>query len=280
MERNIWHHNIRKYVILIKAGLIALLIVAGLWCAEYQNRWQSRMDNAQKLMQDLRKQDAEALFPKLWQDARCFPVRSSDSTQQNGGTQRENGGSRQSGGTQQENGGLRQRGGSQQNGSLSKSWGFDDGYGEGRSYGGSRRHEGIDIMAVGADAGELEVQSVSDGTVEQMGWLELGGYRVGIRSPGGLYFYYAHLDSYANLKEGDPVKAGDFLGFMGDSGYGEEGTTGKFPVHLHVGIYLNRGEQEISINPYPVLCYLKDRSVNSVRQVFSTTGAIQEFMIY
>ena len=161
MERNIWHHNIRKYVILIKAGLIALLIVAGLWCAEYQNRWQSRMDNAQKLMQDLRKQDAEALFPKLWQDARCFPVRSSDSTQQNGGTQRENGGSRQSGGTQQENGGLRQRGGSQQNGSLSKSWGFDDGYGEGRSYGGSRRHEGIDIMAVDADAGELEVQSVS-----------------------------------------------------------------------------------------------------------------------
>ena len=82
MERNIWHHNIRKYVILIKAGLVALLIVAGLWCAEYQNRWQSRMDNAQELMQDLRKQDAEALFPKLWQDARCFPVRSSDSTPQ------------------------------------------------------------------------------------------------------------------------------------------------------------------------------------------------------
>ena len=43
MERNIWHHNIRKYVILIKAGLVALLIVAGLWCAEYQNRWQSRI---------------------------------------------------------------------------------------------------------------------------------------------------------------------------------------------------------------------------------------------
>lgn len=72
MERNIWHHNIRKYVILIKAGLVALLIVAGLWCAEYQNRWQSRMDNAQELMQDLRKQDAEALFPKLWQTPDAF----------------------------------------------------------------------------------------------------------------------------------------------------------------------------------------------------------------
>lgn len=241
MERNIWHHNIRKYVILIKAGLIALLIVAGLWCAEYQNRWQSRMDNAQELMQDLRKQDAEALFPKLWQDARCFPVRSSDSMRQNGGTQRENGGSRQ-------------RGGSQQNGSLSKSWGFDDGYGEGRSYGGSRRHEGIDIMAVDADAGELEVQSVSDGTVEQMGWLELGGYRVGIRSPGGFYFYYAHLDSYAaGLQKGDTVKAGTLLGYMGDTGYGQEGTRGKFPVHLHFGVYYDKNGKEKTIDPYRLL---------------------------
>lgn len=260
MERNIWHHNIRKYVILIKAGLIALLIVAGLWCAEYQNRWQSRMDNAQKLMQDLRKQDAEALFPKLWQDARCFPVRSSDSTQQNGGTQRENGGSRQNGGTQQENGGLRQRGGSQQNGSLSKSWGFDDGYGEGRSYGGSRRHEGIDIMAVDADAGELEVQSVSDGRVEQMGWLELGGYRVGIRSPGGLYFYYAHLDSYAaGLQKGDTVKAGTLLGYMGDTGYGQEGTRGKFPVHLHFGVYYDKNGEEKTIDPYRLLRCLETK---------------------
>ena len=273
MERNIWHHNIRKYVILIKAGLVALLIVAGLWCAEYQNRWQSRMDNVQELMQDLRKQDAEALFPKLWQDARCFPVRSSDSTRQNGGTQRENGDSRQSGGTQrengdsrqsggtqQENGGLRQRGGSQQNGSLSKSWGFDDGYGEGRSYGGSRRHEGIDIMAVDADAGELEVQSVSDGTVEQMGWLELGGYRVGIRSPGGLYFYYAHLDSYAaGLQKGDTVKAGTLLGYMGDTGYGQEGTRGKFPVHLHFGVYYDKNGEEKTIDPYRLLRCLETK---------------------
>ncbi len=72
------------------------------------------------------------------------------------------------------------------------------------------------------------MQSVSDGTVEQMGWLELGGYRVGIRSPGGLYFYYAHLDSYAaGLQKGDTVKAGTLLGYMGDTGYGQEGTRGK-----------------------------------------------------
>lgn len=227
MERNIWHHNIRKYVIFIKAGLIALLVVAGLWCAEYQNRWQSRMENAQELMQDLKRQDAEALFQELWQDARCFPVRS---------------------------------GGSQQSGNTPKSWGFDDGYGEGRSYGGSRRHEGIDIMAVDAGAGELEVQSVSDGTVEQMGWLELGGYRVGIRSPGGLYFYYAHLDSYAaGLQKGDTVKAGTLLGYMGDTGYGQEGTRGKFPVHLHFGVYYDINGEEKTIDPYRLLRCLETK---------------------
>ena len=38
---------------------------------------------------------------------------------------------------------------------------------------------------------------------------------------------------------------------MGDTGYGEEGTTGKFVVHLHVGIYVrDEYEREVSINPY------------------------------
>ena len=43
-------------------------------------------------------------------------------------------------------------------------------------------------------------------------------------------------------------KAGDFLGFMGDSGYGQEGTKGKFPVHLHIGIYLYDEGKEIRYN--------------------------------
>ena len=71
--------------------------------------------------------------------------------------------------------------------------------------------------------------------------------RIGITAPTGAYFYYAHLDSYAELEKGDPVKAGDLLGYMGDSGYGEEGTTGEFPVHLHLGIYLKEGTEEISV---------------------------------
>ena len=39
---------------------------------------------------------------------------------------------------------------------------------------------------------------------------------------GGAYFYYAHLSSYAGIKEGDPISAGDVIGFMGDTGYSKE----------------------------------------------------------
>lgn len=127
-----------------------------------------------------------------------------------------------------------------------------------RSYGGKRRHEGTDIMSSDNVPGVISVLSITDGVVEKMGWLEKGGYRVGIRGNKGAYFYYAHLSSYAPLlKVGDVVKAGDCIGYMGDSGYGEEGTTGQFPVHLHVGIYVETPFGELSINPYLILKLLE-----------------------
>lgn len=134
------------------------------------------------------------------------------------------------------------------------SWMFD------RTYKEDREHEGTDIMFTENKRGILPVVSMTDGVVQNKGWLELGGYRIGIRSPHGAYFYYAHLDSYADIEEGDEIKAGDLLGFMGDTGYGtEEGTRGKFPVHLHLGIYIYDDDKEISVNPYPALKYLEDK---------------------
>lgn len=134
------------------------------------------------------------------------------------------------------------------------SWMFD------RTYKEDRGHEGTDIMSTENKRGILPVVSMTDGVVQNKGWLELGGYRIGIRSPHGAYFYYAHLDSYADIEEGDEIKAGDLLGFMGDTGYGtEEGTRGKFPVHLHLGIYIYDDDKEISVNPYPALKYLEDK---------------------
>lgn len=145
---------------------------------------------------------------------------------------------------------------------------FENGWMEGRSYGGDkgeqgqRHHEGCDIMGSGMPRGYYPVVSVSDGTVERIGWLEMGGWRIGIRSPGGAYLYYAHLYGYAkDFKEGDKVRAGELLGYMGDTGYGKtEGTTGNFDVHLHLGIYIRTDHnEEMSVNPYWILRYLEKR---------------------
>ena len=128
-----------------------------------------------------------------------------------------------------------------------------------RNYRGKRKHEGIDLMATPDKSGYFPILSMTDGEVEQVGWLEQGGWRIGIRSVNGNYYYYAHLHSYvSNWKRGDSVKAGEILGYMGDTGYGPEGTTGKFPVHLHVGIYIPGAEQkDTAVNPYWMLRYLE-----------------------
>ena len=132
---------------------------------------------------------------------------------------------------------------------FENSWMFE------RTYGGLRGHEGTDLMPPENIAGYYPVVSMTDGVVEKIGWLPKGGWRIGIRSPSGGYFYYAHLDSYSqNYGIGDRVSAGEVLGMMGDTGYGEEGTRGKFAVHLHFGIYIRTEEsEELSVNPYWVL---------------------------
>ena len=124
-----------------------------------------------------------------------------------------------------------------------------------RDYGGKRTHEGTDLFGRVSKSGYYPVISMTDGTVEQKGWLPLGGYRIGIRSPHGGYFYYAHLSGYeANIRKGQTVAAGDILGYMGNTGYGPEGTRGKFPVHLHLGIYIEVPfQKELSVNPYWLL---------------------------
>ncbi len=141
---------------------------------------------------------------------------------------------------------------------------FEDGWGDPRSFGGKRLHEGCDLFGPVKTPGYYPIVSVTDGTVENIGWLPLGGYRIGIRSPKGGYFYYAHLADYEeDFLPGDPVKAGDILGYMGNTGYGEEGASGKFPVHLHLGIYIRTpSRQELSVNPYFVLKALEKKRRN------------------
>lgn len=133
--------------------------------------------------------------------------------------------------------------------SYEDSWMFE------RNYGGRRGHEGCDLMPPENRSGVYPVFSMTDGTVEKTGWLDKGGYRIGIRSPHGGYFYYAHLSDYGEgFQEGDTVHAGDVIGYIGDTGYGPEGTRGKFDAHLHLGIYVRTPEcAEVSVNPYWIL---------------------------
>ena len=132
---------------------------------------------------------------------------------------------------------------------------YEDTYGEARAYGGQRVHEGCDLFGEKTEPGYYPILSMTDGIVENVGWLPLGGYRIGIRAPQGGYFYYAHLSGYEKeFQEGETVKAGDILGYMGNTGYGKEGTTGMFPVHLHLGIYIRTPHcEEMSVDPYRVL---------------------------
>ncbi|SFR96080.1 M23 family metallopeptidase [Anaeromicropila populeti] len=138
---------------------------------------------------------------------------------------------------------------------------FEDSWLGERTYGGKRQHEGTDIMASNNLRGYFPVISMTDGVVEKKGWLEQGGYRIGIRSPAGAYFYYAHLYRYEDgIDTGDTVKAGQVIGYMGDSGYSKvEGTVGKFDVHLHLGIYIDYQGEEMSVNPYFLLKYFEGK---------------------
>lgn len=132
---------------------------------------------------------------------------------------------------------------------------YEDSWGNERTYRGKRTHEGCDIMSEENKRGVMPVIAASGGTVTNLGWLELGGWRIGITSDNGIYYYYAHLDSYAdNMAEGTKIRKGQLIGYMGDSGYSKvEGTVGKFDVHLHFGIYIYADGKETALNPYYLL---------------------------
>lgn len=124
-------------------------------------------------------------------------------------------------------------------------YGYEDGFGDARSFGGERAHEGIDIIA---EEG-TPVLSDSSGVVTAKGWLTLGGWRIGVTDAFGVYHYYAHLSEYADKEIGDPVSPGDVLGYVGSTGYGEEGTSDQMIPHLHFGLY----RDGVAFNPYQYL---------------------------
>lgn len=116
---------------------------------------------------------------------------------------------------------------------------------------GSRRHEGVDIMA---PTGNL-IYAVVDGTITRVyNNAGLTGNGVRLTQADGTYYFYAHLDTIApNIAAGTVVKAGQILGTNGATG--NTGTP-----HLHFEVHPRGGAP---IDPTPIVaavnaCHITD----------------------
>ena len=117
--------------------------------------------------------------------------------------------------------------------------------------GGGRPHEALDIMAPRG----TPVLAVEDGTIAKL-FLSQGGGGITIYQfdPSRQFsYYYAHLDRYASgLQEGQSVRRGDVIGYVGSTGNASPDAP-----HLHFGIFRLTPERSWwkgePINPHPVL---------------------------
>ena len=116
--------------------------------------------------------------------------------------------------------------------------------------GGLRKHEALDIMA----ARGTPVRAVEDGRVAKLFTSVAGGLTIYLFDPGEMFsYYYAHLDRYAaNLKEGQTVRRGDVIGYVGSTGNASDDAP-----HLHFAVFQLGPEKQWwkgdAINPYPLL---------------------------
>lgn len=133
-------------------------------------------------------------------------------------------------------------------------------WGAGRD-GGVRLHEGIDIFA----AKGTPVVAVADGRVSFSGEKGLGGKQVWLHEKvTDFSTYYAHLDSFI-VTAGAVVKAGDTLGYVGNTGNAAGGAP-----HLHFGVYGRDG----AVDPLAFIKQLPipgDRAFIIERQKTSTS---------
>lgn len=96
-----------------------------------------------------------------------------------------------------------------------------------------KMHTGMDIDLETGD----KVKVAFEGMVRFAMWNNSYGNLVIVRHPNGLETYYAHL-SKIDVKPGDYIQAGDFIGLGGNTGH-------SFGAHLHFEIRY----QGIAINP-------------------------------
>lgn len=116
--------------------------------------------------------------------------------------------------------------------------------------GDSRAHEALDIIA----PRHTPVRAVEDGHIQKLFTSKAGGLTIYEFDPTETFtYYYAHLDRYADgLREGQTVKRGDVIGYVGSTGNASPDAP-----HLHFAIFRLTPERQWwkgePINPYPVL---------------------------
>jgi len=118
---------------------------------------------------------------------------------------------------------------------------YTDTWGAPRS--GGRTHKGTDILA---PRGTPVVACVSGVIARTNPWdTGLGGITIWLRGDNGYSYYYAHLDGIASgIKPGVRVKAGQLLGWVGDTGNADG------CYHLHFEMHPGGGA---AVNPYATL---------------------------
>jgi murein DD-endopeptidase MepM/ murein hydrolase activator NlpD len=113
-----------------------------------------------------------------------------------------------------------------------------------------RVHDAIDIPA----AAGTPVFAAADGEIIKLFHSERGGTTIyQLSNEKKLVFYYAHLERYAEgIAEGNYVKQGDVIAYVGDTGNAGPGN-----YHLHFSISIvndpKRYWEGTNINPYPLL---------------------------
>lgn len=93
--------------------------------------------------------------------------------------------------------------------------------------GGARTHEGLDIMGVLG----TPIVSPTEAVVVRTGEGDSAGKYVYTANPGGETFRYMHLDDIADIRTGDELEVGDYIGTVGDTGNAQGG-----PAHLHLEV--------------------------------------------
>ena len=113
-----------------------------------------------------------------------------------------------------------------------------------------RTHEALDIMAPKG----TKVFATADGKVAKLFNSKQGGLTVYQFDPTETYaYYYAHLDRYADgIKEGDVLKRGDLVGYVGVTGNSDPNGP-----HLHFAVFELTPEKQwwkgTPVNPYPLM---------------------------